>query len=61
MSDRFQKVEKRFQELEHLLSDQQIISDKSQYQKLAKELSDITPFVALYRDFKKAADQAPEF
>ncbi len=60
MSDRFQKVENRFQELEHLLADPQTISDKSQYQKLAKEISDITPFVALYRDFKKTVDQTAE-
>jgi len=51
MFDQLQKLEKRYIELEHLLADHNQIADRSQYNKLAKELSDIKPAVALFREY----------
>ena len=42
------------------MADPAVMVDKSQYQKLAKELSEITPLVSVFRDYKKAARQAEE-
>ncbi len=55
--DKFDQLEKRFLELEELLADQDIIADQSQYQKLAKEYSDITPTVSVYREYKDVSRQ----
>ena len=43
--EKLAKIEERYGELEKLLADAQVISDKSRYQKLAKEYADITPIV----------------
>ena len=60
MSQKLEKLEKRFQELEVLLADYSVTSDKEQYQKLAKELSDLTPVVSLLREKIKIYDQLQE-
>ncbi|MFA5059861.1 MAG: peptide chain release factor 1 [Candidatus Omnitrophota bacterium] len=53
MLSKLATVEKRLEELEGLLSDPKIISDQGQYQKFAKELSDITPVVTAFRAHRK--------
>ncbi len=55
--DKYIKTEDRYCELEQLLADLQIISDQSQYQKLAKEYSNITPIVTTFRLYKEVAEQ----
>ncbi len=40
---KYAKIEQRYEELERLLADPQIIANQAQYQKFAKEYSDITP------------------
>ncbi len=52
MYKQFEKIEGRLQELEQLLGNQEQISDRQTYNKLAKELSGIKPGVALYREYK---------
>ena len=47
----------RYQELEQSLSDPEVIKDKSQYQKLAKELSSITSAVQKFRQLKELEKQ----
>ena len=47
---KYGKIEQRYEELEQLLADSEIIKDQSQYQKLAKEYSDITPIMTILRD-----------
>ena len=47
---KYGKIEQRYEELEGLLADHEIIKDQSQYQKLAKEYSDITPIMTILRD-----------
>ncbi|MCA9404831.1 MAG: peptide chain release factor 1 [Candidatus Omnitrophica bacterium] len=43
--------------MENLLADQDIIADQNQYQKLAKEYSDITPVVTVYRAYRDVTRQ----
>ncbi len=55
--EKYEKLQERFKELEGLLADQNIISDQSQYQKLAKEYSDITPVVNLFGEYQDVVHQ----
>lgn len=51
--EKYEKMARRYAELEQLLADPQIISEQSRYQKLAKEYSALTPVVTVlnvYRD-----------
>ncbi len=57
MLDKLQKSEQRYSELENLLADPQVISDQSQYQKLAKEYSDLSPIVSTLREHKELIRQ----
>lgn len=58
--EKYEKIEQRYAELEQLLADPQIISDQSQYQKLAKEYSNITRVVTTFRAFKEAEEHIRE-
>lgn len=60
MWDKFAKIEKRYSELETLLCDPKVISDKNQYQAFSKELSEITPLVIKYRDLQRVVSQIEE-
>ena len=62
-SDMFQRIkdiEKRYEELERLLSDPAVIANRAEYQKLAKEHADLTPLVETFRDYEKAGRQLDE-
>lgn len=58
MNDKLKKLEKRFIELEHLLADPGVATDKNRYQKLAKELSILTPAMTSWRGYQKCLEQA---
>jgi len=47
-----EKIATRYEELEHLLASHEQIADREQYNKLAKELSDIKDTVSLFREYK---------
>ena len=54
----FEKLEQfsiRFYEIEKLISDPEVISKQSEYKKLTKEHSDLTPIVDKYNEYKKIA------
>jgi peptide chain release factor 1 len=53
MFEQLQNLEKRYQELEHLLASYENVSDKEQYNQYAKELSDLKDAVSLFREYKK--------
>jgi peptide chain release factor 1 len=55
--EKLQKSETRYQELETLLADPQVINDNKKYQFLAKEMAEITIIVNTYRDYKKAMEE----
>ncbi len=51
------KAQKRFDELETLLADDKVLSDPSQYGKLAKEFSDLSGLIEHYRLYQKISLQ----
>jgi len=53
MFEKLEKLEKRYQELEEILVSAEIISNKEQYNKYAKELSHLKDPVFLFREYKK--------
>jgi len=58
MFEQLEKLEKRYMELEELLGRQEIVSDKETYNRYAKELSDLSDPVMLFRQYKNIAKQA---
>jgi len=52
MFSQLNKLEQRYQELEHLLGAPEVISDKEQYNRYAKELSNLKDAVFLFRAYK---------
>jgi len=55
MLERLEKLENRYQELECLMASYEVISDKEQYNKYAKELSDLKGPVSIFKDYKKTS------
>ena len=49
--DKLDKFEKRYQELENLLSDQKVLSNPDNIQKYSKEMADIREIVQKYRQY----------
>ena len=60
MIEQLEKLEVRYQELEQLLASYEVISDKEQYNKYAKELSDLKELVSLFRVYKKLIKEIEE-
>ena len=60
MLEKLASTEKRFHELEVLLADPNAIADKLQYQKLAKEYSDLTPVLLILRECRETVKQIDE-
>lgn len=54
---KLKKAEDRFNELENLLADQQMMSDLEKYQALAKEYSDLTPLVNAHKEYNLVKGQ----
>lgn len=54
------RLEKRFLEIESLLSRAEIIADNNQFRKLSKERSEIEEGVLLYRELKKCIQELEE-
>ena len=55
--EKFLEMETRFDELEKLLADQDVLADQKKYQELAKEYADITATVQTFRDYKIEKDK----
>ena len=53
MFQKLDAVEKRYNELTSQISDPEVIARTSEWQKLMKEHSDMTPIVEKYREYKK--------
>ncbi|MDD3345714.1 MAG: peptide chain release factor 1 [Candidatus Omnitrophica bacterium] len=60
MNGQLEKMEARYAELENLLASQDMAADRQQYNKLAKELSDLKDAVMLYREQKLLLKQIAE-
>ncbi len=58
LTDKLARADERLEELDALLSQPEIAGDMDRYRKLTREHADITPVVALYRQYKQIeADQ----
>lgn len=57
MFDRLQAVEDRYEKLNELLSDPEIINDSKKLREYSKEQSDIQETVQTYREYKQAREQ----
>ncbi|MCI0765269.1 peptide chain release factor 1 [Bacillus sp. TL12] len=57
MLDRLQAVEDRYEKLNELLSDPEIISDSNKLREYSKEQSDIQETVEVYREYKDVREQ----
>ncbi|WP_102693105.1 peptide chain release factor 1 [Rummeliibacillus pycnus] len=57
MFDRLQAVEDRYEKLNELLSDPDVVSDSKKLAKYSKEQSDIQETVEVYREYKSAKEQ----
>ncbi|EKZ1651971.1 peptide chain release factor 1 [Listeria monocytogenes] len=60
MYDRLQAVEDRYDELNELLSDSDVVSDPKRLRDLSKEQSGITATVETYREYKNVNEQINE-
>jgi peptide chain release factor 1 len=60
MFQRIKDIEKRYEELERLLSDAAVIANRAEYQKLAKEHADLTPLIETFRDYENTGRQLDE-
>ena len=57
MFDRLQAVEDRYERLNELLSDPDIVSDSNKLREYSKEQSDIQEMVEVYREYKSVKEQ----
>lgn len=60
MFQKLEDVEKRYEELTVQISDPEVISRTSEWQKLMKEHAEIAPVVEKYREYKKAQQTIEE-
>src|SRR3989475_7381333 len=60
MLDRLAEVEKRYQQLESLLTDPQLRGKQREYTKVAKERAELEEIVSRYREWKKIEQEIQE-
>ena len=58
MIEKLQEVENRFEEVNELVCNPDIVSDQERYTKLMRELKHLTPVVEKFREYKKAEETA---
>lgn len=57
MFERLEKIKKRYEELTHLLSDNEIINNQEKYRQLNKEYSDLSEIVKVYDAYLKFREE----
>ena len=60
MLEKLANVEKRFEEVNELLCDPDVVNDIEKYKKLMQEMKHLTPVVEKYREYKKAENDFEE-
>jgi len=60
MFDKLKSVEKRYNDLNQFLSDPKIISQQTEFQKYAREQSELSPIVLRFQDWQKITRQLEE-
>ncbi|HET6418776.1 MAG TPA: peptide chain release factor 1 [Geobacteraceae bacterium] len=53
MFDKIEELARRHEELEALLADPAVLSNQTEFRKLNKEHAELSPLVAVYRDYRK--------
>ncbi len=57
MLDKLADVEKRYMELEEMMSDPQLLGQQKEYSKLAKERAELEEIVTCYREWRKVEQE----
>jgi peptide chain release factor 1 len=57
MFDKIEELERRYQELEALLSDPAVIARQDEFRKLSREHADLTDLVTAYRRYRKVMEE----
>ena len=57
MFDKLGEVEKRYDELNRLMSDPEVISRQADFQKYAREQSELAPIIAEFKNMKSIQEQ----
>src|SRR5499426_2108823 len=60
MLDKLAEVEKRYEELERLMSDPQLLNQQREYSKLAKERAELEEIVTCFREWRKVEQEIQE-
>ena len=60
MFDRLEVAENRYEEINHRLSDPQVLGNQDEYRRLMKEHSELGDIVAKYREYKKVNSDIKE-
>ncbi len=60
MLDKLEKVEKRFENVNEMLCDPDVVGDMDKYKKLMREMKTLTPVVEKFREYKKTKETLDE-
>ena len=60
MFDKLEEVEKRYEEVNALVCQSEVVADMERYTALMKELKNLTPIVEKFREYKQAKDTNEE-
>ena len=60
MFDRLVEIENKYENLADQINDPDVIADQTQWRKLMKEYSDMTPIVEKYREYRAAKEGIEE-
>jgi peptide chain release factor 1 len=60
MFKKLREIEERYHELEHLLSNPDVVKNRAEFQKYAKEHADLSDIVTTFRDYEKTTTQLEE-
>lgn len=52
-ADKLEKTEKRLAQIEHEISQPEVVKDQTKYQKLTKEMAEIRPLVGAYAEYRR--------
>ncbi len=60
MLDKLEKVEERFEKVNEMLCDPDVVADIEKYKKLMREMKTLTPVVEKFREYKKTKETIDE-
>jgi peptide chain release factor 1 len=61
MFGKLKQIEERYNELEGLLSNADVVSNRQEFHKYAKEHADLSDIVNVYRDYEKSREELDEY